>query len=301
MPRPIREYAIADWKRLRPLTQMLKTLRYRWINQLYGRRAARGGDLAAVARIIAGRDVLVTIAFDDPEAIFWQALLIRHYVPRALHIIVDNSSDERAAEIAAVAARCELPYLRLPRNPWRSSSRSHGIALNWVWRNVLCPGAPRAFGFIDDDLFPTAPDDPFTPLDIQSFFGVIREAGQRWFLWAGYCMFRFDAVSDKQLDFGQDWFIGLDTGGANWNVLYRLFKRATLQEAQSIFTPYKAGVEVHDGPLQWCGTWLHEVGTSGNAALAIDKRRAVAEILMPHLIAAGYVPPIGRLKIDCVR
>ena len=46
---------------------------------------------------------------------------------------------------------------------------------------------------------------------------------------------------------------------------------------------------------------MHEVGTSGNAALAIDKRRAVAEILMPHLIAAGYVPPIGRLKIDCVR
>ena len=77
MPRPIREYAIADWKRLRPLTQILKTLRYRWINQLYVRRAARGGDLAAVARIIAGRDVLVTIAFDDPEAIFWQALLIR--------------------------------------------------------------------------------------------------------------------------------------------------------------------------------------------------------------------------------
>jgi hypothetical protein len=105
-------------------------------------------------------------------------------------------------------------------------------------------------------------------------------------------MFRFDAVSDKQLDFGQDWFIGLDTGGANWNVLYRLFKRATLQEAQSIFTPYKAGIEVHDGPLQWCATWLHEVGTSGNAALAIDKRRAVAEILMPHLIAAGYVPSV---------
>jgi len=37
---------------------------------------------------------------------------------------------------------------------------------------------------------------------------------------------------------------------------------------------------------------LHEVGTSGNAALAIDKRRAVAEILMPHLIAAGYVSSV---------
>ena len=291
MPRPIREYTITDWKRLRPLTQTLKTLRYRTINRYYVWRAARGGDLAAIAQIIAGRDVLVTIAFDDPEAILWQALLIRHYVPRALHIIVDNSSDEKAAEIAAVAARCKLQYLRLPCNPWRSS-RSHGLALNWVWHNVLLPGAPRTFGFIDDDLFPTAPDDPFAPLETQTFFGVIREAGQRWFLWAGYCMFRFNAVSDKRLDFSQDWFIGLDTGGANWNVLYRHFELATLQKAQSIFTPYKAGIETHDGPLQWCGTWLHEVGTSRNAALALDKRRAVALILMPHLIAAGHVPAV---------
>jgi hypothetical protein len=42
--------------------------------------------LESVGKIVRQRDVLVTIAFDDPEAIRWQALLIRHYVPRTIHI-----------------------------------------------------------------------------------------------------------------------------------------------------------------------------------------------------------------------
>ena len=124
-------------------------------------------------------------------------------------------------------------------NPWHSFSRSHGIALNWVWHNILRPGSPRAFGFIDDDLFPTAPDDPFAPLDTQDFFGLVRQEGQKWFLWAGYCTFRFDAVKDKPLDFGQDWFIGLDTGGANWSVLYQHVDRGIFGSRKPSSSPIK--------------------------------------------------------------
>ena len=287
MPKPTYEYTLTDWKRLRPVTHTMKTWRYRAINRLYMRKPARAGDPAEVARAVAGRDVLVTIAFNDPEAIHWQAQLLGHYLPHVLHVIADNSSEEAASrEIAEIAASSGSPYLNLPDNPWHAFSRSHGIALNWVWCNVLRPGAPKAFGFLDDDLFPTGADDPFAPLETQNFFGVVREAGSRWFLWAGYCVFRFDAVKDKPLDFGQDWFIGLDTGGGNWDALYRHADRARLREAQSIFTGYKPGIDVHDGPVQWCGAWLHEVGTMGNPALAADKRRVVAEILSPHLAAA---------------
>jgi hypothetical protein len=284
MPKSVREYSLRDWRRLRPITHSLKTWRYRYINRLYVVRPARLGDLTVIRRAIADRDVLVTIAFNDPQAIVWQSQLIQKYVPRALHVIVDNSSDAAASEeIANIAISRAMHYLRLPHNPWRSFSRSHGIALNWVWRNVLLPGRPRAFGFIDDDLFPTAPDNPFAPLDTQNFFGLIREYGERWFLWAGYCMFLFNAVEDKPLDFGQDWFIGLDTGGANWNVLYRYVNRSELKEPQSNFVPYKAGIGVREGPIQWCNTWLHEVGTMGDAGLAHEKRRYVAKILCPHL------------------
>ena len=142
--------------------------------------------------------------------------------------IITSSSTIRATwqwrvENHDIAASWGAHYLRLPPNPWtrRNDSRSHGIALNWVWRNVIKPGAPHAFGFIDDDMFPVAPVDPFAPLATHAFYGDTRTAGPRWFLWAGYCFFRYDAVADKRLDFGLDWFVGLDTGGANWDVLYR--------------------------------------------------------------------------------
>ena len=152
---------------------------------------------------------------------------------------------------------------------------------------MLRPGAPWAFGFVDDDLFPTGTDDPFAPLESQDFFGWVRTVPPRWFLWAGYCTFRYDAVKDKPLDFGQDWFVGLDTGGGNWSVLYRHVDRAALREQSASFAPYKPGVAVEDAPIHWCGTWLHEVGTMGKLALAADKRRVVGDILAPHLAAAG--------------
>jgi hypothetical protein len=294
MPRPLSEYSLVEWSRLRPVVHWLKTFRYRAITAAYLRRPPRAGDAAAAARALTGRKVLVTVAFGDPQAIAWQAQLLHRYVPKALHVIADNTPDDTMAQaIAAVAERNGLPYLRLPANPWNarkpSASRSHGIALNWIWHNLLRPGEPEAFGFLDDDLFPTAPDDPFAALASQDFFGVVRSSGSRWFLWAGYCMFKFDKVTSKALDFGQDWFNGLDTGGGNWDVLYRHVDRARLQEVESVFTAYKAGIEVEDGPIQWCGTWLHEVGYMGRAELVAEKRSMVENLLAGHLQAPGSV------------
>ena len=164
MAKPFSAYTLADWRRLRPITQNLKTLRYRMVTQGHMRKPARRGAAAAVAQAVRGRRVLVTIAFRDPQAIAWQLPLVRHYLPGALHVIADNSPDARSAQaIEALAAECGAPYVWLPRNPW-GGSRSHGLALNWAWTNLVKPGAPEAFGFLDHDMFPTAPDDPFAPL-----------------------------------------------------------------------------------------------------------------------------------------
>jgi hypothetical protein len=283
----ISEYTLADWGRLRPLTHRLKTARYRIIDRRYRRRPAAVGDAAAVARSIAGRRALFSVAYRDPQAIEWQALLVRHFVPDALYVVVDNSPrDDDAAAIERVATEHGVPYLRTPANPWDKSSRSHGIALNWIWHNVIRPGAPDAFGLLDHDLFPTAPDDPFAPLVRQPVYGVRRDADARWFLWAGFTMMKFAAVRDLELDFGQDWFIGLDTGGGNWRPLYSRLDDKTIEFAPSRFAPYRDGIKLREGPLQWCGPWLHEVGQMGEPEVMADKRRVVAGILAPHLAAA---------------
>jgi hypothetical protein len=288
MPRRLSEYDRNDWFRLRPVTHHLKTIRYRIINRLYVRRRARTGDIANLVGRVRGQNVLVTVAFDDPEAILWQSRLVRRYVPSALYAVADNSASEtRAAAIAAIAHAHDIPYVRLPVNSWREPSRSHGLALNWVWRNLIRLGQPHAFGFIDDDIFPTAPSDPFAPLATQDFYGLVRTAGSRWFLWAGYCMFRFDRVKDRPLDFGQDWFAGLDTGGGNWEVLYRHVALAGLRQVGTTLVPYREGIDPSRGKLQWCDTWLHQIGSTGDSDLDADKRRVVAAMLAPHLADAA--------------
>ena len=290
--RPLGEYDWRDWQRLRPVTHGLKTLRYNAGREIYIRRPQRGGDTALPHRI-RGRRVLVTIAFNDPDAIDMQAAAVARLVPKALHVIADNSTDDLAAmDIAAAAARCDVPYVRLPKHPLRPAvgSRSHGLAMNWVWHNILRPGEPAAFGFLDDDLFPTAPDDPFAALERQPVYGSLRQAGDRWFLWAGFCVFRFDAVKDLALDFGQDWFKGLDTGGGNWVPLYRRLDRTQLMFAPTRFEPYRPGADpVHDS-IQWCGTWLHEVGQTqhaGRLQQAADKRRMIKQLLASQQAASA--------------
>ena len=287
MPPRLRDYDLKDWSRLRPLTHALKTRHYRRVDAAYAREPARDGNLDALITRAKGRKLLLTIGYADAQAIDWQAELVRYYLPDVFHAVADNSPDDAsAAAVKFVAGAHGLPYLRLPPNRWPEGSRSHGLALNWLWRNVVQPAEPQAFGFLDDDMFPTAADDPFRPLQAQDFYGWVREVGARWFLFAGLCVFRFEAVRGKPLDFGQDWFIGLDTGGGNWDVLYRHVDRAALQEMPGKFFPYKPGVETHAAPFQWLGSWLHEVGWPGNPEFTADKRRVLAETLAPHLAAA---------------
>ncbi len=290
MPKKLSDHTWSDWKRLRPLSQAIKTTRYRWIDRRYRRQPAMRGDLASVVRMIAGRNVLLTVAYQDPQAIDLQAILMRHFVPDALYIVVDNSpDDDRADEIAEVAAKHGVPYLRAPQNPWMKSSRSHGIVLNWIWHNVIRPAKPDAFGLLDHDLFPTAPDDPFAMLKTQDVYGYVRYTEPptgRWFLWAGFTMMRFAAVRDLPLDFGQVWFLGLDTGGGNWGPIYSKLDLTKLAQAPSRFEPYREGIATYDGPFQWCGDWLHEVGQMGDPDIMRDKRRALLAILAPHLEAA---------------
>lgn len=296
MPPRLRDYDINDWLHVRPVIHQMKTRRYRYIDRHYSALPALSEPSSCLRSSLKGKRVLVSIAFTDPQTIDWQAQLVKFYVPDVIYIVADNTRDDaQAAQIAAVAAKHAVPYLRLPKNPWNEPSRSHGLALNWVWRNLIRPGEPQVFGFLDDDMYPTATNDPFAALRTQDWFGVVRPEGpptgrsvpgrgvNRWFLWAGFSMFKFEAVVGKPLDFSQDWFLRLDTGGANWSVLYQHVPRHQVREQETIFVPYKEGLSVNDAPFQWCGVWLHEVGFMGRPEFAKDKRRVIADVLAPYL------------------
>jgi hypothetical protein len=292
MPPRLADYGPFDWIRLRPFIHRLKTAKYKRMDRRFRQLPPGSGDLAALVRQIRGRRVLATISFNDERTIAWQSALVRRFVKEAVYFIADNSTDDLvAAEIAKLALARGIPYVRLPRNPSGVPSRSHGLALNWVWENIIKPGAPQVFGFLDDDIYPTAPDDPFAALSEQRFYGVVRPSisshEPRWFLWAGFCMFRYQDVKSLDLDFSQDWFCGLDTGGANWDRLYRHVERFSVREQPTEFVAFREGIRMEDGPLQWCGPWLHAVGLMGKPELMPEKAAAIAKILEVHLADAA--------------
>ena len=286
MPRRLSAYTFDDFVRLRPLTQALKSRRYRKIDRYYFALPDRDGAAAAVSARIGGRKLLATVAFEDPEGLEMHLALVKRFVHHGRYIVADNSrtKDLRDAN-RMIAAAAGVDYLSLPENPWtkRNDSRSHGLALNWLWHNVVRPGRPEAFGFVDDDLFAIAPVDPFAPLAKVDFHGDQRTAGERWFLWAGYCFFRFAAVADQPLDFGLDWFLGLDTGGANWEVLYRRTDRSTLPFRPVEEVPAIPGKPKDHAAFEKRIEWLHEVGSGFDRHFRDHKREAMVRLLLPHL------------------
>ncbi len=224
MPRAIATYTAADWLRLRPVLQAHKT----WLWNRLDRRfvAMQPEDKAAVPRLlerISGQNLIVSIAWNAPWTIRWQLRFINRYLVNARFLVADNSTDPAARKaIAAACADAGADYIALPPNPYRTSrhaSRSHGLALNWVYNNVVRPAAPEAWGCFDHDLFPTAPFDPQKRLRGQLFYGDLEERENGSYLWPGYCLFARGVDDDVPLDFRQDWFIGLDTGGMNAGVL----------------------------------------------------------------------------------
>ena len=272
MPRPWSEYSIREWTRLRPLVERYKYAGYQLQMAHRLRQPAAGGDPAALKARIAGRRVLVTIAFNDPGFVARQVALVERNAADCIHLIADNSTDAAAAaQIEAAAASTGGNYLRLPPGPWRKpehGGRSHGLAMTWVWRNLLRPARPAAFGFIDHDIFPMRRTDPFAPLRDHVVAGQVRDRSSghgRWYLWAGFCFFRFEAVERRALNFSLDWAAGLDTGGANWFALYRHLQPGDVTDLgvqhEAIGAGGEAGLR-----LEWVGDWLH----AGNFSLPLS-------------------------------
>lgn len=296
MPRPFSEYSPREWLRLKPLIERHKHARYQWAVARRLRQPAAKADMAALRQAIAGRRVLVTVAFNDVEFIGWQAPLVKRHVAGAYHLIADNSPDDAAAvRIEALAEANGCGYLRLRPGPWRrleDGGRSHGLAMSWVWRNLLRPGRPEAFGFIDHDIFPLRPTDPFAPLADHAVAGQVRNRSgrERWYLWAGFCFFRFDVVAGRALDFSLDWAAGLDTGGRNWFELYRYLAKDEVFDTGVAYEPVDPDVAVELARLEWISDWLHASNFSTPLSLPAAQREALRlrkrRILQERLSAA---------------
>lgn len=221
----------------------LKNRRNAFVDRIF--RNMKAADGQALAARLAGKGVTFpcfAIAFNTPWVIDLLTAGWNRHCRGADLVVLDNSG--KAAARDAIRRICEergVAYLALPRNPEWSPNRSHGIAMNWAYYNICRHLRPEAFGFIDHDCIPIADFDFREALADLSVFGQRGNMSDRWSLWAGFCFFRYALTEGRDIDFKHRIEWGLDTGGGNWEPLYRTLDPATVGSSVVTDRPVDAG------------------------------------------------------------
>lgn len=164
--------------------------------------------------------LITTIAFNNLEILKIQKEYIKNNLKESYNqLIADNSNYKIISEEIRIWCKKEnIPYIKIPHNPYKNPSKSHGFAINWTYRNIIQKYKPKYFGFIDHDIFPYK-KTYITPYAKNNIFGLVQERGKKWYLWAGFCFFNYEKTKKYKLNFMPA--KGLDTGGSNYNNIYK--------------------------------------------------------------------------------
>ncbi len=196
---------------------------------------------------------LITVSFNSPKLIDYQIRMFKKFLKGNFrHIICDNSTKKEAAEeIKEICTKYDVSYIRVQdRKTPNGYSNSHAIALNWIWKNVARK-RENNFAFLDHDIFPIEPIEPFEYVKDHPVFGrYVTVPSGKWYMWAGFSFFNFKTVQNLPLNFhrykkfgfisvhGKNW---MDTGSANWNCLYSKIDKSRLKQYTDGFFDFVTG------------------------------------------------------------
>ena len=285
--RALHQFSWLEWAKLKPLADSLKQVRNDlWMQTYRGRAPRELESFIEQVRHLAGRAVLVVIAFEQPWALDWLLAMAKRHVEDATAIVLDNSrSDGMRGRIAEVCRAHGTPCLGLPANSTTHVNRSHGMAMNWGFYNVVRRIRPSSFAFIDHDLIPLQKIRMEDKLGDQPIYGMRLVRAMAWQLWAGYCMYDFARLGDRPLNFLYDFSLGLDTGGRNWPRVYRDLDPAQLRFAHSDKVEIKDPVSGEAAKVQWVDdAWFHIGGVSYNDNF---RSKALLSERLAHFFSAG--------------
>jgi hypothetical protein len=179
---------------------------------------------------LEGSDIGLVIAYEQPWSLNWLLKMAARHLASGTLLVFDNSRWMKSrVKIERVCRDNGVPYLGLPFSPTPHPNRSHGMAMTYVFYNVVLTLKPRTFTFIDHDLIPMARIELGRALGDQPFYGLPDDSKWAWSLWAGYCSYDYSSVCHLPLNFLNDFSNGLDTGGRNWPLLYRNYQRSRVR------------------------------------------------------------------------
>jgi len=264
------------------------------------RQCARGVGrrFAAELRALRIRHAAFAIAFDSPWVVDLLTRTWSRHQPDFPLVVIDNSADPEARLAHEDLCRLRsLPYLPLPWNPEWSPNRSHGIALNWVWFNVVCHADLDVAGFIDHDCIPVAAFDlraRMQDLDAYGLRGTSLTHPDAWNLWAGYCFLRPAAAARLAVDFKHRIEYGLDTGGGNWQGFYQWLAPDRVGAARCRWVRPVLGDDEHTAACMLLDeAFLHLEGASYRSSFRhpLLRRRLVEAIAERPLACQPTEPP----------
>jgi len=232
--RDLKDFTWDEWLRLLPVTHAAKQARNDIVLSAFLKARPEGFErfLQDTAHL-RGKNVMNVVTFEQPWVVDFFLKMAKRHVADATILVFDNSQQAaKRAEIARVCREHGILYLGLPKNSTRHANRSHGLAMTWIFHNVMREIQPAIAAFADHDLIPMERVEFAERLGTQPFFGKDNASKWAWSLWAGYCLYDFSVVRELPLNFLYDFSRGLDTGGRNWNCLYRKYDRGKLRFAE---------------------------------------------------------------------
>lgn len=263
------------------------------------RGLAGGRRLAAELARRGGRQVTFTVAYNSPWVLDLLTLAWSRHQPELPLVVIDNSSNRSARSAHEELCRSRgILWLPLPWNPEWHPNRSHGIALNWTWFNVVRHADLEVVGFLDHDCIPVAGCDLGRRLEQCDAYGLRHLSATRpgaWNLWPGYCYLRPAAAARCAIDFKHRIEHGLDTGGGNWRGFYRRLdpSRVGAAACRQVRPDLGDGAEAAACPLI-DEAFLHLEGASYRDAFRDDTlRRRIAEAVLERPFVCHPVPPPG--------
>ena len=229
----------------RSLYYKVKEARNQARSYFYTRKGSNSAaQIAENLNNLAEKELCITVAFNTPWTIDLLIDSWQHYCKETRLLVADNSNNPEASEeIRKICDTKKISYIKLPKNPVRHPSRSHGLALNWTWRNLVAKLRHlERVGFIDHDCYPIKPCSPNNQSSAFAY-GVAKlswiEGSNAKNLWAGYMFFRqisATRLQDMPFNFLPDALNGLDTGGSNWRKVYRELQSYAMEGAESTTT-----------------------------------------------------------------
>jgi glycosyltransferase involved in cell wall biosynthesis len=225
---------------------------------------------------------IITVTFNNERLLVHQIKLLQKNLKDDFElVVVDNSTDKIKRQL--IKEFCLLHgilYFPVIQNPYYGGSESHAYCLNWSYRNYIQKIRPRYFGFIDHDAFPVNEHSLISVLQKQQVYGHLQSRGEYWYLWAGLCFYRFESVKDLALDFmpGVIQNTAVDTGGLNWEILYKHLDRQKLLFPAHSYIQLREGEVIQSDKMERLGDWLHSFNGS-NWMQVKSKDREIDEYL----------------------